>query len=90
MTPRKNIYLSDTPEGFQVFPSYINNPILPVILHVLNRSRRLFKKIFPKREIDDSGVYEVGLFLDFKWQKIEIDDMLPIISNTILSSWCNS
>ena len=57
---------------------------------MLNRSRTLFNKIFPKRNIDEFGVYRVGLFLDFKWQEIEIDDQIPIISDSILSTWCNT
>jgi hypothetical protein len=86
----KNIYLTEKPESFHVFPSYIINPVFPVILQVLNRSRSIFNKIFPKREIDKSGVYKVGLYLDYKWEQIEIDEQLPIISNTILSTWCNT
>lgn len=84
------IYLKKRPDSFHVFPGYIENPVFPIVVHVLNRSRSLFNKIFPKREIDNSGVYRVGLFLDFKWKKIEIDDQLPIISNTIFSTWCNT
>jgi len=40
--------------------------------------------------VDASGVYRVNLFLDLKWQEIEIDDQLPIICNTIMSTWCNT
>jgi hypothetical protein len=90
MTPSKMTYSLKKPDSFHVFPSYIINPVFPIILHVLNRSRCLFKKIFPKRTIDDSGVYRVGLFLDYNWKVIEIDDQIPIISNTILSTWCNT
>lgn len=90
LTPLKDIYLTDRPDSFHVFPSYIINPAFPIILHILNRSRSIFNKLFPKRTLDESGVHRIGLFLDFKWQEIEIDDQLPIISNTILSTWCNT
>jgi hypothetical protein len=90
MTALKSVYIAKKPDSFHVFPSYIINPIFPIVVHVLNRCRPLFSKIFPKRKIDESGLYRVGLFLDLKWQEIEIDDQLPIISNTILSTWCNT
>ena len=90
MTPQKTIYLSKRPANFQVYPSEIKNHVFSVVVQVLDRSRSIFNKIFPKKIIDDSGIYRVALFLDFKWQEIEIDDQLPLIGEYALSTWCNT
>ena len=86
----RKIYSSKKRKFFQVYPSYYNFASYNIVVHLINQNRVVLKKIFHKRILDDSGVYSVNLFLNNKWQSVQVDDYLPLINNKLFFTSSNS
>ena len=87
---KAKIFYEKKPDDFQVYPSYFNSKALNIVMNILNQNRKILTKIFYKKKLDSSGVYEVHLFLDNKWTVVQIDDLMPLIDNSIFFTSCST
>lgn len=76
------VYNHNTSQNFIIFPGYYNPPALVIVMYLLNQNRKLLKRIFLKDAIDeDNNFFSVNLFLENKWESVQIDHFLPLVEN---------
>ena len=76
--------------GFQVYPNYFGNFMFCICVMMINEERTILKKILNNKVLNDKGLYSFNLFIDHKWEAVEIDDTLPVFKELMIFCSCNS
>jgi len=83
------VYSGERVDNFEIVPGYFYPQALFVLFYLLNENRKILKRIFLKKIIDDSDSFSVNLFFGLKWTSIQIDDFLPLIKKSSFFSQAN-
>jgi hypothetical protein len=83
------VFSAERPDDFEIIPGYFYPKALFVVLNLLNENRKILKRIFLKKTIDDSSIFSVNLFTNLRWKSVQIDDFLPLIKDKAFFSQSN-
>lgn len=75
---------------FQLYPNYFGNFMFCLAVMMLHQRRSILLKILNNQKVNNSGIYTFNLYINHKWQTVEVDDFLPVFKKIMLFSTSNT
>lgn len=73
---------------FQVYPNYFGNFMFCLALMIIDKHRQILQRVMNNQEVNQLGMYTFNLYINHKWQTVEVDDFLPVFKKVLL--FCTS